>query len=77
MEVKDGETHMWPDLAKTCEILKEISMSHSKSEEVMSRRECVDTHIRHLTRERGSKTDNHMCSIGVRANGTHIHHIPQ
>ena len=62
MEVKDDEKHMWPDLAKPCEILKEISMLHSKSEEVMSKRECVDTHIRHLTKKRNSKTENHMCS---------------
>ena len=39
MEVKDDEKHVWPDLAKPCEILKEISMLHSKSEEVMSKRE--------------------------------------
>ena len=49
MEVKDDKKHMWPDLAKPCDTLKEISMLHSKSEEVTSRRECVDTHIRHLT----------------------------
>ena len=53
---------MWPDLVKSCEILREISKLHSKSEEAMSRRECVDTHIRHITKTCDSKTKNHMCS---------------